>query len=271
MRVKYKTAEEIAFLRESAQLVSSTLGEISKHIREGVTPLFLDGLAETYIRDHNAEPAFLGMYGFPNTLCVSVNSAVVHGIPSQTPLRNGDVVSVDCGVLKDGFFGDQAYTFPVGEVSPAHLSLLRATYRALQLGVSACRVGNRIGDIGYAVQSFAERRGYGVVRELVGHGIGRSLHEPPNVPNYGIRGKGKSIKEGMTVAIEPMINAGTHAVRRSKDGWTLYTADGALSAHYEHSLAVVDGAPVLLTTFDYIDESLHEEISRWQEEEFSRL
>ena len=257
-----KTAEAIACLRESARLVSSTLGALSGHIREGVTPLFLDRIAETYIRDHGAQPAFLHLYGFPNTLCVSVNEAVVHGIPTERPLRNGDVVSVDCGVLKNGYFGDQAYTFPVGEVSPDTLSLLSATYQALLSGVSAFRAGNRLGDVGHAIQSLVEGRGYNVVRELVGHGIGKSLHEPPNVPNYGVRGRGKSIKEGMTVALEPMVNRGTHAIKRSDDGWTIYTADGACSAHYEHNVAVVNGAPELLTTFDYIDDSFHRRISQ---------
>jgi len=252
--IYYKSKEEIELLRQSAQLVSKTLGMLSEHIRPGATPLELDQLAEAYIRDHGGIPAFLGQYGFPNSLCTSVNERVVHGIPDKTPLQEGDVISVDCGVILNEFFGDQAYTFMVGAVLPEVFQLLKVTYESLLLGIDACRVGNRIGDIGYAVQTHCEAHGYGVVRDLVGHGLGRSIHEEPQVPNFGRPGKGKKIQEGLVIAIEPMINMGTARVKHLKDGWNIVTADNLPSAHFEHDIAVVDGLPDILSTFDYIFE-----------------
>jgi methionyl aminopeptidase len=251
-----KTAEEIALMRESAQLVSRTLGMLAAEIKPGVTPLQLDRKAEEFIRDHGAIPAFLGMYGFLNSLCMSRNEQVVHGIPSDQPLHEGDVISVDCGVLMNDFYGDHAYTFEVGEVAPETRKLLEVTKASLYAGIDAMRRGNRVGDIGHAIQKHCEREGYGVVRELVGHGLGRKLHEDPQVPNYGKRGSGKLLQDGMVLAIEPMINMGTHRVRQLKDGWSIVTGDGKPSAHFEHDVALVDGRPVVLSTFEYIYEAL---------------
>lgn len=251
-----KSAEEIELIRQAALLVSKTLGMIAKEIKPGVIPLHLDKLAEQFIRDHGGVPAFLGLYNFPNTLCISINEVVVHGIPGSKPLENGDIVAIDCGVKLNGFMGDHAYTFMVGEVSPETKNLLKVTLESLYLGIEQCKAGNRIGDIGYAIQTHTEAHGYGVVRELVGHGLGRQLHEDPQVPNYGKRGKGKKIEEGLVVAIEPMINLGTHRVRQLKDGWSIVTADGKPSAHFEHDVAVVNGKPEILSTFDYIYEAL---------------
>lgn len=252
----YKTAEEIELMRQAAQLVSRTLGEIAKVLKPGTTGLQIDKLAEEYIRDHGATPAFLGLYGFPNTLCISPNTQVVHGIPSNKPFVDGDIVSVDCGAKLHGFFGDHAYTFEIGEVAPETKELLRVTKECLYIGIEATKVGNRISDIGFAIQQHAEAHGYGVVRELVGHGLGRTMHEEPQVPNYGKRGRGKRIQNGLTIAIEPMINMGTEKINQLKDGWTILTLDGKPSAHFEHDVAVVDGKPVILSTFDYIYEAL---------------
>ena len=243
-------------MREAAQVVSRTLGEIAKVIGPGVSGLDIDKIAEEHIRDQGATPAFLGLYDFPNTLCISPNAQVVHGIPTEKPFENGDVVSVDCGAKLNGWYGDHAYTFQIGEVKPEVKQLLKVTEECLDVGIEACRVGNRISDIGFAIQQHAEKHGYGVVRELVGHGIGQSMHEDPQVPNYGKRGRGKKIQNGLTVAIEPMINMGTEKVRQLNDGWTVLTADGLPSAHFEHDVAVVDGKPVVLSTFDYIHEAL---------------
>lgn len=252
----YKTSEEIELMRQSAQLVSKTLGEIAKIIGPGVTGLQIDKLAEEYILDHGGQPGFKGLYDFPNTLCISPNAQVVHGIPSTKPFESGDVVSVDCGVLKNGFYGDHAYTFAIGEIKPEVKKLLDVTKECLLLGIAETKVGNRISDIGWAIQQHAEKNGYGVVRELVGHGLGRSMHEDPQVANYGKRGWGKKIQNGLTIAIEPMINMGTEKIKQLKDGWTILTLDGLPSAHYEHNVAVVDGKPVVLSTFDYIEEAL---------------
>ena len=252
-KVCYKNAEEISYAKESAELVSKTLGELSKHIKAGITPLALDKIAYTFIKDHKATPAFLGLYGFPNTLCVSVNAQIVHGIPTKCPLKSGDIVSIDCGVKHKGFYGDQAYTFPVEEISKEHLKLLQVTQRALLEGVHAMQIGARIGDIGYAIQNTVAPHHYGIVRELVGHGLGKNLHEAPEVPNYGKRGNGMSIQEGLLIAIEPMINLGTEKIRQSKDQWTLCTADGQFSAHYEHNVAILHGKREVLTTFEYIN------------------
>lgn len=251
-----KSAEEIELIRQAALLVSKTLGMLAKEVVPGAIPLQLDKKAEEFIRDHGGIPAFLGLYNFPNTLCISINEVVVHGIPGTKPLKEGDIVSIDCGVKLNGFMGDHAYTFMVGEVSPDVKKLLKITLESLYLGIEQCKTGNRIGDIGYAIQTHTEAHGYGVVRELVGHGLGRQLHEEPQVPNYGKRGKGKKIEDGLVVAIEPMINLGTHRVRQLKDGWSIVTADGLPSAHYEHNVAVVNGKPEILSTFDFIYEAL---------------
>jgi methionyl aminopeptidase len=252
----FKTAEEIERIRESALIVSKTLGMLAGEIKPGVTSLKLDALAETFIRDHGAKPGFLGLYDFPNTLCVSPNAQVVHGIPNDTPLEEGDILSVDCGALKDGFYGDHAYTFAVGQIDPAVAKLLQVTKESLYVGIAQFKANNRVGDVGYAIQNYTEAAGYGVVRELVGHGLGAEMHEAPEMPNYGRRGRGKQFKEGLVVAIEPMINQGTRRIKQLKDGWTILTADGKASAHFEHDVAIVNGQPELLSTFDYIYESL---------------
>lgn len=251
-----KTREEIELMRESALIVSKTLGIIAKEIKPGVTTLQLDKIAEEYIRDHGAEPAFLGMYGFPNSLCMSPNTQVVHGIPNDKPLVDGDIISVDCGAFKNGFYGDHAYTFEVGEVDEATKKLLQVTKESLYEGIRATKVGNRVEDIGFAIQQYCEKHGYGVVRELCGHGLGRKMHEDPEVPNYGKRGRGKKLTNGMVIAIEPMINMGTKNIIQHKDGWTITTADGKPSAHFEHDVAIVDGKPELLSTFAYIYDAL---------------
>lgn len=254
--VKIKSAEEIELMRESALLVSRTLGMLAAEIKPGVTGLHLDRLAEQFIRDHKAEPGFLGMYDFPNTLNLSPNAQIVHGIPSNQPLEDGDILSVDCGVLKNGYYGDHAYTFEVGNVTPETKQLLKVTKESLYLGIREFKAGNRVGDVAYAIQQHCESHGYGVVRELVGHGLGRKLHEAPEMPNYGKRGRGKKFAEGMVVAIEPMINMGTRNIRQLKDGWTILTADGKPSAHFEHNVAIINGGPELLSTFQYIYDAL---------------
>ena len=254
--IQYKTPEDIELIRESAQIVSKTLGMLASEIKPGVSPLHLDKLAEAFIRDHGAIPGFLGLYDFPNSLCVSINEQVVHGIPTDRPLEDGDIISVDCGSLKNEFYGDQAFTFEVGEVSLEIKQLLKVTRECLDLGVAEAKVGNRIGDIGFAVQSHAEKHGYGVVKDLVGHGLGKVMHEDPQVPNHGKRGSGKKIKDGLVIAIEPMINLGTDRVVQDTDGWTIITADKKVSAHFEHDVAVVNGKPEVLSTFKYIDEAL---------------
>ncbi len=254
--IYYKTREEIEILREAAQVVSRTLGKVAEAIEPGITPLELDAIAENYIRSQNAIPGFLGLYGFPNSLCISLNQQVVHGIPTKTPIKDGDIVSVDCGALFEGFYGDHAYTFAVGNVSEDKLKLLRVTQECLDIGVEQAKVGNRIGDIGYHIQKHAESHGYGVVRELVGHGVGKEMHEDPHVPNYGRRGRGKKIKEGLVIAIEPMINMGTEKIISLPDGWTILTADKKPSAHFEHDVAIVDGKPDVLSTFKYVEEAL---------------
>jgi methionyl aminopeptidase len=250
--IELKTREEIELVRESAIIVSKTLGMLAAEIKPGITSLKLDQLAETFIRDHEAEPGFLGLYNFPNTLCMSPNAQVVHGIPNKIPLCEGDVISIDCGALKNGFYGDHAYTFAVGDITPEVKKLLEVTKASLYKGIETFRAENRLGDMGYAIQSFCENEGYGVVRELVGHGLGRMMHEGPEVPNYGKRGKGKKFQDGMVLAIEPMINGGTHRIKQLKDGWTILTADGKASAHFEHNVALVDGKPELLSTFQYV-------------------
>lgn len=260
-----KTLEEIELMKESAQVVSRTLGILAKEIKPGVTTLYLDKIAEDYIRSQGAIPGFLGLYNFPNTLCVSPNAQVVHGVPNDRPLEEGDIISIDCGALKNGFYGDHAYTFEVGEVSDEVKKLLKVTKESLYVGIREFKAGNRVGDVGYAIQNYCENHGYGVVRELVGHGVGRSMHEDPEMPNYGKRGNGKRFKDGMVVAIEPMINMGTQRVNQLKDGWTILTADGKPSAHFEHNVAIVNGKPKLLSTFKYIYEALGIESNEEQE------
>ena len=251
-----KSAEEIELMRESALIVSKTLGMLASEIKPGVTTLKLDKLAESFIRDHGAIPGFLGLYDFPNTLCVSPNSQVVHGIPNNIPLKEGDIISVDCGALKNNFYGDHAYTFSVGKINKETQKLLEVTKESLYEGIRAFKKNNRVGDVGYAIQNYCESFGYGVVRELVGHGIGKIMHEEPEMPNFGKRGRGKKFMDGMVVAIEPMINMGTHKVKHHSDGWTITTKDNLPSAHFEHNIALIDGKPNLLSTFDYIYESL---------------
>ena len=250
--VHYKTEEEIDILRENAILVSKTLAEVGKHVAPGVTTKQLDKIAETFIRDNRAVPGFLGYGGFPATLCLSVNDMVVHGIPDGYVLQEGDIISVDCGTVYKGFYGDSAYTFPVGEVDAQTALLLKTTEESLYLGAAQAVDGNRTGDIGHAVQSYCEARGFSVVRELVGHGLGRDMHEDPMVPNYGKPGSGKKLREGMVICIEPMINAGAKEVYEKADGWGIATADGRKSAHFEFAVAVRKGKPEILTTFDYI-------------------
>jgi methionyl aminopeptidase len=254
--IHLKTPEEIELMRESALIVSKTLGMLASEVKPGVTTLQLDALAESFIRDHGAEPGFLGLYDFPNTLCMSPNEQVVHGIPNNTPLVEGDIISIDCGALKNGFYGDHAYTFEVGEVSPEVKQLLEVTKKSLYIGIEQFKLGNRVGDVGYAIQEYTESFGYGVVRELVGHGLGTTMHEDPEMPNYGKRGRGKKFMEGQVVAIEPMINMGTHRIIQLNDGWSILTADKKPSAHFEHDVAIVNGKPQLLSTFDYIYEAL---------------
>ncbi|WKK78648.1 type I methionyl aminopeptidase [Marivirga salinae] len=254
--IHLKNKEEIEIMRKSALLVSKTLGLMAEMLEPGVTTLELDKKAEEFIRDHGGEPGFLGLYDFPNTLCMSPNEQVVHGFPNNDPLKEGDIISIDCGVKMNGFYGDHAYTFAVGEVKPEIEQLLKVTKESLYLGVEECKAGNRIGDIGFAIQQHAEKHGYGVVRELVGHGLGRKMHESPEVPNYGKRGRGAKLKEGMVLAIEPMINLGGRSIKQLADGWSIVTADGRYSAHFEHDVAIVDGKPDLLSTFDYVEEAL---------------
>ena len=253
-----KTAEEIELLRENNLLVSATLAEVGKHVRPGVSTLELDKLAEEFIRSHGAEPGLLGYGGFPNTLCMSVNEEVVHGIPSaKRILKEGDVLSVDCGTLMKGFYGDSAYTFAVGEIAPEVADLLRVTKEALYKGVAQAKAGNRVGDVASAVQEHAERHGYSVVRELVGHGLGRKMHEEPEVPNYGARGRGPLLKEGMVICIEPMINMGARYVVFERDGWTVRTRDRKPSAHFEFAVAVGKEGPDVLTDFGVIEQAIN--------------
>ncbi|PID91101.1 MAG: type I methionyl aminopeptidase [Bacteroidetes bacterium] len=255
--ITIKTADEIELLRASNQLVSKTLAEVGKHIQPGVSTRALDRVAEQFIRDSGAEPGFLGYQGYPKTLCTSVNDEVVHGIPSdKVVLKEGDVVSVDCGVMMNGFYGDSAFSFEVGETSEELRRLLRTTRESLVKGVEQAIEGKRIGDIGHAVQSYAEQHGYSVVREMVGHGLGRNLHEAPEVPNYGRRGSGPKLKKGMVICIEPMINMGRRQIGQDEDGWTIRTRDRKPSAHFEWAVAIDKGRADILSTFAFIDEVL---------------
>jgi methionyl aminopeptidase len=256
-----KTDEEIVLMREANQLVGKTLGELAKHVRPGVTTLYLNGIADEFIRDHGAIPAFLGYRGFPKSICTSVNDQVVHGIPSEdTVLKDGDIVSIDCGTVLNGFVGDSAYTFCVGEVSEENKHLLRTTKESLYEGISQAKAGRRVGDISNAIQSYCETRGYSVVRDLVGHGCGREMHEDPEVPNFGRRGNGPLLKNGMCICIEPMINQGVKNVLFDRDGWTVRTKDQKYSAHFEHCIAIAPMGAMILSTFDYVEEIVGKEI-----------
>ncbi|MBM3419613.1 MAG: type I methionyl aminopeptidase [Bacteroidetes bacterium] len=252
-----KSEEEVELLRASNNLVSMTLGMLAAEIRPGITTLGLDRLAEAFIRDHGAIPGFKGYNGFPATLCTSVNEAVVHGIPSGYILKEGDIISVDCGVILNGYYGDTAFTFAVGEIDPKVRRLLDVTRESLEAGVRMAVSGNRIGDISHAVQTVAEAAGFTVVRELVGHGLGKKLHESPEVPNYGRRGSGPKLERGMVICIEPMINMGRRDTIQSGDGWTVKTGDGKPSAHFEYAVAVDKGKADVLSTFEYIDRVLN--------------
>lgn len=254
--VYLKTDSEIELIKESSLLVGKTLAEVAKWVEPGVNTLQLDKIAEEYIRDNGGIPGFKGYNGFPNTLCASLNKQVVHGIPNDKALENGDIISLDCGVMLNGFYGDVAYTFEVGEVSGEVKKLLKVTKECLDRGIEMAVAGNRVGDIGFAVQSHAESNGYGVVRELVGHGLGKNLHEGPEVPNYGKKGVGVKLKEGMVLAIEPMINMGKRNVKQDADGWTIVTSDGLPSAHFEHDIAVRKGKAEILSTHKYIEDVL---------------
>lgn len=256
--IYYKTNEEIERIRESSLLVARTLAEVAKHIEPGVTSLQLDKIAEEFIRDHGGVPAFKGFNGFPNALCMSPNEQVVHGIPDNRPYVEGDIISVDCGVLKDGFYGDSAYTFAVGEIDEETKALLKVTKESLYRGIAVAIHGKRLRDIGYEIQTYCESHGYSVVRELVGHGIGRSLHEAPEVANFGKRGIGMKLEEGLVIAIEPMINMGKKNIVHGRDGWTVKTIDGKPSAHFEHTVAVRKGKADILSTFEYVEEVLKE-------------
>ncbi len=252
--VQYKSPEQIELIRESSLLVGKTLAEVAKLIKPGVTGKKLDQVAETFIRDNQAVPGFKGYQGFPATLCISLNEQVVHGIPSDRELKDGDIVSIDCGVILNKYYGDSAYTFAVGEVPDRTADLLKATKESLYMGIKAATAGNRVGDIGYAVQHYVEQRGFSVVRELVGHGLGKRLHEKPEVMNYGHRGNGMKLKEGLVICIEPMVNLGSRFIVQEKDGWTVRTADRMPSAHFEHAVAVRKEQADILSSFDYIEQ-----------------
>ena len=251
--VKPKTEEEIELLRENALIVSKTLAEVGKMVAPGVTTNALNKVADDFIRDHGAIPSFLGFEGFPAALCMSVNDVVVHGFPSDYVLKEGDIVSVDCGTLYKGYNGDSAYTFPVGEVDAETRRLLDVTKASLYKGIEAAVAGNRVGDIGYAVQTYAESFGFSVVRELEGHGLGKEMHEQPGVPNYGHKGKGTKLVDGMVLCIEPMINAGGRGVYLARNGWAVHTSDHKKSAHYELTVVVRKGQAEQLSTFDFIE------------------
>ncbi len=252
--IEYKTSEEIQRIRESADILSRAHGLIASLVKPGVATKVLDAKAEEFILDHGGKPSFKGFNGFEYALCISVNENVVHGFPGDYELRDGDIISVDCGVFYNGFHSDCAYTYPVGNVAPDVLKLLKVTKESLYLGIDKALAGNRLGDVGFAIQDHVEAEGFTVVRELVGHGLGRNLHESPEVPNYGKRGKGPKIKNGLVIAIEPMVNLGVRNIVQEADGWTIRTADRMPSAHFEHTVAIVDGKPEIITTHKYIEE-----------------
>lgn len=254
--ISIKSLEEVFLIKESSQLASRTLGMLATEIYPGRETLYLDKLAEEFIRDYGGIPAFVGLYDFPNTICVSINEQVVHGIPNHKPLSEGDIVSIDCGVLINGYYGDVAYTFIVGDVDIPTKKLLEITKRSLYIGIDSCKKGNYIGDIGNKIQNYVEEKGYGIVRELGGHGLGKKIHEDPLIPNYGKKGLGNQIIEGMVLSIEPMVNQGINNIKFHKDGWTISTLDKQLSAHYEHNIAFINERPVLLSTYQYIYDNL---------------
>jgi len=257
--IQYKTAEEIELLRESSLLVGKTLAEVAKILKPGVSTRDLDKLAETFIRDNGALPGFKGYGGFPATLCISINDEVVHGIPGDRIVNDGDVVSIDCGTYKNGYYGDSAYTFAVGNVSEEVQLLLQRTKESLYLALEQAVVGKRVGDIGFTVQNYCEQFGYGIVRDLVGHGVGKNLHEKPEVPNFGRRGTGPKLREGMVLAIEPMVTLGSFDIKQDADGWTIRTMDGLPAAHFEHDVAIRKGKADVLSTFSYIEEVLNKQ------------
>jgi methionyl aminopeptidase len=253
-----KTPDEINTMRSSADLISRTLGEVAKWIEPGVTTRKLDTIAREFIHDNGGKPACLGYGGFPGTLCIEVNETVVHGFPSNYALRDGDIVGIDTVVEKDNFMSDMCYTFPVGNVDEKVMALLRTTKESLYVGIEACRPGKRIGDIANAIQTYCEHRNYSVVREMCGHGIGHDMHEDPEVPNYGRRGIGPVIRNGMCICIEPMINLGSRNIVIEQDGWTCRTKDRKPSAHFEHTVAIINDQTQVLTTFDYVKQTLGE-------------
>jgi methionyl aminopeptidase len=255
--IHYKSEEEIALIRESADILSKAHGEVAREVRPGITSIQLDKIAEEYIRDSGGEPSFKGYNGFPASLCISMNENVVHGFPSDQELKDGDIISVDCGVFYKGFHSDCAYTYPIGQVTEKVSALLKATKESLYLGIEQAVVGNRIGDIGNTVQSYVEERGYTVVRELVGHGLGRNLHESPEVPNYGKRGRGPKLKSGLVIAIEPMINLGARNIVQESDGWTIRTQDRMPSAHFEHTVVVHEERTEVITTHKYLEDNFN--------------
>ncbi|WP_018344540.1 type I methionyl aminopeptidase [Cytophaga aurantiaca] len=255
--IHYKSNEELDIIRESGIILGKAHAEIAKIIRPGVKTKELDKIAYQFIADNGGIPSFKGYNGFPSTLCISVNEIVVHGLPSEYELKDGDIISVDCGVKYKGFHSDSAYTYPVGNVKEEVLKLLRVTKESLYKGIEQAVVGNRIGDIGFSIQTFVEKEGYSVVRELVGHGLGKNLHEKPEVPNYGNRGKGLKLEENLVIAIEPMINLGKKNVIQENDGWTIRTSDKMPSAHFEHTVAVKKGKPEILTTFEFIEKIIN--------------
>ena len=257
--IHYKTKEEIELLRLSSLLVGRTLATVAREIKPGVTTAAIDKIAETFIKDNGGQPAFKGYRGFPGTLCVSPNSQIVHGIPGKYVLQEGDILSVDCGVLMNGFYGDSAFTFPVGNVKPEIMKLLRVTKESLYKGIEKAIAGGRLGDISEAIQFHAESNGFTIVRELVGHGVGINLHEDPEVPNYGRKGSGPKLAEGLVIAIEPMVNMGKRNVRQERDGWTITTADGLPSAHFEHTIAVGKNGADILSSFVEIEQVLEEQ------------
>ncbi len=255
--VYYKTDEEIELMRQSNLMVGRTLGLVGEMLKPGVTGESIDRKAEEFIRDNNGVPGFKGLYGFPSTLCVSLNACVVHGIPNKREFRDGDIVSVDCGILMNDFYGDCAYTFAIGDVDEATMKLLRVTNESLYKGIENAIVGKRLGDISYAIQNHAEKKHrYGIVKKLVGHGVGKKLHEDPEVPNFGKRGKGLKLKNGLVIAIEPMVNMGTRDVEQMKDGWTILTKDRKPSAHFEHTVAVRKGKADILSTHAYVEAAI---------------
>jgi methionyl aminopeptidase len=251
-----KSEEELDIIKQNGQILGKAHAEVAKLIEPGITTKALDKVAYEYIKDNGGKSSFLGYNGFPASLCISVNEVVVHGIPSNRVLKDGDIISIDCGVYKNGFHADSAYTYTLGEVAPEVIELLRHTYRSLFKGIEQARVGNRVGDVSFAVQDYAEKNKYGVVRELVGHGVGKYLHESPEVPNFGKRGNGPKLLEGMVIAIEPMITLGRRGVIQENDNWTIRTEDRKQAAHYEHTVVVRKGCAEILTTFQYIEEVL---------------